>query len=142
MLFRSALNGFGAQRANQLSTDIYATNKGTSCPGVTTAACISWLNNGTLGQAAAFAQPGLGTYGNLGILNVRGPAFFQFDTALTRQFRIREGQNLELRGEAFNLLNKVRFNNPAATLSTSATFGTIRSAQDPRILQFAMKYTF
>mgnify|MGYP003341416873 FL=1 len=33
-----ALNGFGAQRANQLSTDIYASNKGTSCPGVTTAA--------------------------------------------------------------------------------------------------------
>ena len=94
-----ALNGFGAQRANQLSTDIYAPNKGTSCPGVTTAACISWLNNGTLGQAAAFAQPALGTYGNLSVLNVRGPAFFQFDTALTRQFRIREHQILHRRRE-------------------------------------------
>ena len=97
---------------------------------------MQWLN------PAAFTQAGLGTLGNLGVFNVAGPRFFQEDVTLSRELRITEGQRVELRGEAFNLLNMTRFNNPAATLNTTATFGQIRSAQDPRILQLAMKYTF
>jgi len=47
----------------------------------------------------------------------------------------------ELRFEFFNLLNHTNFNNPSATLS-SATFGKVQSAGDPRILQFAAKFKF
>ena len=61
---------------------------------------------------------------------------------LTRAFAIREHQNLEVRFEAFNFLNHPVFNNPGTTLTTSSTFGKILSANDPRILQFAMKYVF
>ena len=49
---------------------------------------------------------------------------------------------MQLRFEGFNVLNNVRFNNPATTLSASGSFGTITSAFDPRILQLAMKFVF
>ena len=127
-----ALNGMqSSERANQVLPN---TSGGTACG--TSAPCVSWLN------PAAFAQPALGTYGNIGALNVLGPNFWQFDMALTRQFAIHEGHHIELRGEAFNILNGVRFNNPAVALSSSSTFGRILSAQDPRILQLALKYVF
>jgi hypothetical protein len=61
--------------------------------------------------------------------------------ALSRVFRIRESQSVEIRGEAFNITNSVRLNVPT-TVFESATFGQILSAQDPRIMQFAIKYVF
>ena len=100
------------------------------------APCVTWLN------PTAFAQPALGTLGNMGVLNVAGPAFWQFDTALSRLFPVTERQKLEVRTEAFNLLNGVRFNNPPVMLSSPNTFGRILSAQDPRIMQFALKWIF
>ena len=71
-----------------------------------------------------------------------GPHFFQFDAALVRSFRLREGITTQFRFEAFNVFNNVRFNNPGVGVSSTATFGNITSAQDPRILQLAMKVTF
>ena len=43
--------------------------------------------------------------------------------------------------EFFNGLNRTLLNNPNTTV-TSATFGRITSARDPRILQMALKLTF
>src|SRR5205823_752645 len=130
-----ALNGFNAfERPNQVLTDTSATNKGGPC--ATTAPCVSWLN------PAAFAQPALGTLGNIGASNIIGPHFFQFDTSLVREFRIREHQTLQVRAEAFNLANSVRLNNPTLSINNAALFGAITTAQDPRILQIAMKVTF
>ena len=43
--------------------------------------------------------------------------------------------------EVFNLLNTVNLNAPAATQG-AANFGTITSALDPRVLQFAAKFWF
>ena len=90
-------------------TNTAALNRGASC---SSAPCVNWLN-------PAFAQPALGTFGNMGVFNVLGPAFFQFDTAITREFRIREGQRAEFRREAFNLTNSTRFNNPGGDLKHS-----------------------
>jgi hypothetical protein len=73
---------------------------------------------------------------------VLGPSFIQIDMAIVREFPVREGQNLQVRFEAFNLPNNVRFQNPAVVLSTPTTFGQVRAAYDPRILQLAMKYVF
>lgn len=88
----------------------------------------------------------LATFGNTGAFNIVGPKFFQFDLAFVREFRVYERSRLQIRAEAFNVFNNVRLNNPTAaqglTLSASTTFGTITSAQDPRILQLAMKFVF
>jgi hypothetical protein len=56
-------------------------------------------------------------------------------------FNLPGGHRVEGRVEAFNLTNAVRPNNPNTTL-TAATFGRVTSVQDPRIMQFALKYTF
>jgi hypothetical protein len=128
------LNGFSQQRPNQVQVNPASSTQGSACANA--APCVSWLN------AAAFQQPAPGTLGNIGTYNVLGPHFFQFDVALSRQFRILEGHRLEVRAEAFNLTNSVRFNNPGVTLSTPSSFGNVLSAQDPRIMQMALKYTF
>ncbi|PYS22340.1 MAG: hypothetical protein DMG11_26800 [Acidobacteria bacterium] len=58
-----------------------------------------------------------------------------------------ERQRLEVRAEAFNILNGVRPiltapNTNTVNLASASTFGRILSAQDPRIMQFALKYVF
>jgi len=129
-----ALLGFTGQRPNQILSNTSAARQGAACANITP--CVTWLS------AAAFAQPALGTLGNMGVLNALGPKYFQFDVALVRDFRLQEREHLQFRAEAFNVLNNVRFNNPAVTLSVPSTFGNITSAQDPRILQLAMKFSF
>ena len=115
----------------------YAANRG--------AGTRAWLN------PLAFAQPALGTYGNLGPASVRGPAFFDIDMALSRIFRIKERMSLEFRAEAFNIANRMNPGDPSnsSTLAggvdltlTDANFGKITSALDPRIMQVAMKFSF
>ena len=90
---------------------------------------------------SAFVQPAIGSLGNMGPLNISGPKLWQLDMALSRVFQLRERGRLEARAEAFNLTNSLRPMNPILNLS-SATFGQILAAQDPRILQFALKYVF
>jgi hypothetical protein len=45
------------------------------------------------------------------------------------------------RAEAFNFTNSLRRMDPTVSLNSN-TFGQIRTAQDPRIMQFALKYLF
>jgi hypothetical protein len=90
---------------------------------------------------SAFQSPAAGTYGNLGVNAFQGPGVLGFDMGLSRIFPIRERLKLELRGEAFNVLNRLNANNPTATLN-SANFGKILTAADPRIMQVALKLAF
>jgi hypothetical protein len=57
-----------------------------------------------------------------------------------------ETQRIDFRAEAFNLFNHANFRNPDNTI-TDPTFGQILqtargSAGNPRILQFALRYSF
>jgi hypothetical protein len=61
--------------------------------------------------------------------------------AVSRVFRVCEGMTLEARGEAFNLTNRFRALAVTTGLNNSSQFGEILSAQDPRILQVAMKFS-
>jgi len=88
-----ALNGVGNQRVNQLMLNPY---------GKKTAS--NYLN------PAAFALPETGTFGNVTVGSIAGPGTWQFDTALSRTFQLREAQKVEFRAEAFNVTNSVRFN--------------------------------
>jgi hypothetical protein len=120
----ASLTGVGQDRPNVVGSP-YATS---SNP-------LVWIN------ASAFVPNAAGTYGNAGYNSLIGPGFFNVDTNLTRFFQIREHQRIELRFEFFNTLNHTNFSGPVSSLK-SATFGLIQSSLDPRILQFAMKYTF
>jgi hypothetical protein len=119
-----ALNGVPGQRAQQLMANIYG--DGT---------VNNWIN------AAAFGLPAVGTLTNQGAGGVKGPSYWQFDTALSRTFQLRETQRIEFRAEAFNLTNSTRLNDPIVDVGSSL-FGRMTGAKDPRIMQFALKYLF
>ena len=118
-------NALGGDRANQILADPYPAKK----------TIDQWVNR------AAFAQPADGQWGNMGINNIVGPGSIRIDMGLTRTFRVRENQSVELRGEAFNVANHVNPNNPTTVLN-NPLFGKITTVGDPRILQFAVKYAF
>ncbi|MCU1263157.1 MAG: hypothetical protein JWO80_6042 [Bryobacterales bacterium] len=95
----------------------------------------AWFNTN------AFVANGAGQFGNAGRNSLQGPGAFNMDLALMRYFGLGESRRLQVRAEAFNVLNHATFNNPRASL-TDANFGRVLSANDPRIFQFAMKLTF
>ena len=101
--------------------------------------------------------PALGTYGNLGQNNIKGPGVFQWNVALSRTFSIRERKTIQVRAEAFNLPNHLNptvpggGSSPGSNSLSSSTFGQILGdisgnngldSGDPRIIQFAMKFVF
>jgi hypothetical protein len=72
---------------------------------------------------------------------MRLPTAWQFDMSVSRTFTIRESHSLEFRAEAYNVLNSFR-TGPIDMNFSSPVFGKIRTALDPRIMQFALKYLF
>ena len=74
---------------------------------------------------------------------VRGPGFVNFDYSLFKDFAFTENKKLQVRFEAFNLLNTPHFGNPQGNFGGGADFGRIRrTVGNPRILQFAAKFLF
>jgi hypothetical protein len=72
---------------------------------------------------------------------VRGPGYRNVDLAVSRRLRLHRDTTLELRAEAFNLLNTPAFGNPNGVVG-SPGFGSITTAGDPRVIQLAVKYGF
>jgi Carboxypeptidase regulatory-like domain len=70
-----------------------------------------------------------------------GPGLNNWDMTLSKVTRITESKALELRLEAFNLLNHAQFNNPDGEINSSS-FGVVSSARDPRIVQLGVRFTF
>ena len=83
---------------------------------------------------ASRSQP----FGNAARNTVRGPMFWQVDMAASKTVRLVRSVKLELRAEAFNLLNRNNFRPPNGNRSSNA-FGTITSTYDPRQLQLGAK---
>jgi len=101
---------------------------------------------------AAFAFQTPGTFGNIGYNSVTAPGWWNLDMSLSRAFQIRERVRFELRGEAFNVTNSYRTDNPGSgagtpganfgTWDNTAQFGKILMVKDSRVMQFAMKFVF
>jgi len=68
-------------------------------------------------NSAAFLLPGALRQGTLGRNALRGFPFYQLDMALTRQFKFNDRVSLQLRAEAFNLLNHPNFDDAVALLT-------------------------
>lgn len=93
---------------------------------------------------AAFRPPASGLDGNSGRNILTGPGLKTVDLGLFRNFRIREGMDLQFRGEITNFFNFVNLNNPNTTYNISATssFGTIQSARAMREIQLGIRLAF
>jgi carboxypeptidase family protein len=131
-LDRALTGNPGQQRANQVLDDPYGAKT-----------INSWLN------AQAFAQPALGTYGTSGRQAYVGMGSRNVDLSLVRSFRF-STHRIEARIEAFNAFNWFRpapqgsagANNAPVTNLANVNFGRYLAADDPRIMQFALKYQF
>jgi hypothetical protein len=82
-------------------------------------------------------------FGNAERNSVRGPLFWQIDFVAAKSFALPFGDRtrLQIRFEAFNLLNKTNFRAPNGNRSAAA-FGTITQTSDPRQLQIGIKLNF
>ncbi|HEY6349247.1 MAG TPA: TonB-dependent receptor [Candidatus Angelobacter sp.] len=72
---------------------------------------------------------------------LRGPGAVNTDMAIAKRTAITEHTSLELRADFFNLFNHPEFGNPDTNIG-SLTFGQVVSTADPRIIQFAARFTF
>jgi Carboxypeptidase regulatory-like domain len=123
----------GRDRADFIGTDIHAAQLSSDRPH---GEMISEFFDTSL-----FVQNAEGTFGNTGRNVLRGPKSFNTDLGVLKTTRITERVAVQFRAEFFNVFNNVNFKLPNGTL-TSDAYGTITSAYDPRILQFALKFNF
>jgi hypothetical protein len=105
---------------------------------------------------AAFTYPFGGNTGERNVL--RGPGFSNVDMAVLKNFTMpwSDGQILQFRLEAFNVFNHPSFNNPSVdpnlygstnftnnNIENGSQYGVLtNTANDPRQLQFALRYVF
>jgi hypothetical protein len=81
-------------------------------------------------------------YGNAGRNSLRDYSFNELDLGVHKGFRLwNETSLLDIRGEAFNLLNHVNYTAPDSNRSDGA-FGSITGFFPPRQLQVAAKLVF
>lgn len=90
---------------------------------------------------AAFALPAVGTYSTLKPFTIVNPGRLQNDISISRTFKMGSARTLQFRWEIFNVINHVNLNAPTTALNSS-NFGRILGADDPRIMQFGLKFTF
>jgi hypothetical protein len=64
----------------------------------------------------AFVQPAFGTFGDLGRDSIFGPGLSNVDFSITKNTRLTERLNLQLRAEFFNIFNHPNFALPAHTI--------------------------
>ena len=133
----------GYDRPNATGVSPYPSNQTTA----------QWYN------PAAFVEAPLGTFGNAGRNDVNAPPIFGFDVELHKSWVMpySEHHRLQLRVEAFNVLNHPNWGEPNANILAGAAipgaapgtphagFGVISSilqGTTMRQLQVALKYTF
>jgi hypothetical protein len=120
----NAFAGFGTQRPNLVGD-----------PHLEEPTPAKWFNTAAFSLAPQF------TLGSASRNPVQGPSYRNVDLVISRRVPVRRGAVVEIRVEAFNLLNTPPFANPGGTFGT-ATFGVITSAGDPRVVQLAAKLSF
>lgn len=92
---------------------------------------------------APYATDGSTLYGNSGAGVILAPGQFNWDISIMKPFRITERHQVLFRTEFFNAFNHPQFGPPATAISTPSTFGQITTTTvNPRIMQFALKYSF
>jgi hypothetical protein len=128
----TAITGSGGLRPNLIGTPIITGNP--------------LSPTGWFGNPSVFVAPG-NAFGNVGRNSFVGPGFSDVDLALIKNTKISERMNLQLRADAFDLLNHPNYGQPNGTVGpnlgiiTSTRFPTGDSGSS-RQLQIAMKLKF
>jgi hypothetical protein len=123
--FNSTLTGWNSGRANIVGDP-------TSGPHNQ----YQWFNVG------AFAVPTPYTYGNSAPGSIVGPGSISWDSALFKNVSFAERWKLELRMEAFNVLNHANLGNPGTNISVPTSVGIITGRSGSRVVQFGARLSF
>jgi hypothetical protein len=94
-------------------------------------------------NTGAFTANAPGTFGTLGRNVGIGPGYANLDMSLFKSIIMpfSDRHKVEFRAEMFNSLNRVNLGNPTTNFS-STLFGRITGANDPRIIQLGLRYSF
>jgi hypothetical protein len=135
--FAGSGNGLTQRPSLLPGADPYCKPKGRDC----------WLSPASFVPSAPY------TFGNVGNNSLVGPGSVIFNTGLTRLFPITESQQVEFTWQVFNLANHANLY-PAQGALVAPTFGQPtpgstaglgalnQTVNDPRVMQFALKYSF
>jgi len=122
----NARTGTGGQRADLVGNPVISGDR------TRQQKIDGWLNR------AAFVTNPLGTFGTQGRNMWRGPGTANVNLGLHKTFPITERLKTQFRFEMFNAFNRVNLSLPDGNL-VGVNFLKITSADDPRILQFALR---
>jgi hypothetical protein len=126
------ITGFSANRPNLVSGQ--NPNAG---PRTTSA----WLNASAFQQIHPDPNSPVQQFGTAGRNIAQGPGYADYDFSMFKTIAVTEGKEFQFRAEFFNLLNHTNFRLPDSDIS-SPTFNHILAAQDPRLIQLALKFNF
>jgi hypothetical protein len=97
---------------------------------------LCWFNPTTAFTLAPSTSAGTAPVGN-----VLGPAFYNWDMSLRKNFRLpKEGTSLSLQADAFNVFNRTNWQNPGTNVNGG--LGVITASNPPRQLQFGARFGF
>jgi len=80
--------------------------------------------------------------GAVGRNTFRASGIVNTDLTLIKNFRVKEGQNIVLRVEAFNVFNRTHFGIPVRILEAPSFGSAVNTVLPARQVQFALKYVF
>jgi hypothetical protein len=108
-----------------------------------------WFNPNDFATAASpnssgLTGPPLGQFNNGTQRSICcGPGLEDWDFAIHKKIAINEQKYFQFRAELFNIFNHTNFYNPDGHFTDGPLeFGKITEAQDPRLVQFALKFYF
>jgi hypothetical protein len=107
-----------------------------------------WFNPNDFATAATnpnnASVPLLGSFNNGTQRSICcGPGLEDWDFSIHKKISIDETRYLQFRAELFNIFNHTNFYNPDGHFTDGPLeFGKITEAQDPRLVQFALKFYF
>src|SRR6202166_312960 len=124
------ISGFSSNRPNVV---------GNPNSGPRTAA--EWFNVNAFQRINQAPNSSVEQFGNDGRNALVGPRYVNWDVSAFKNIRLTEQEELQFRGELFNVLNHTNFRLPVSDIE-SATFGQIQSDVSPRVFQVAVKFLF
>jgi hypothetical protein len=101
----------------------------------------AWLNPTAFQRITQDPSSPVQQFGTAGRNIAQGPGYTDWDFSLFKNIPVGESKDIQFRAEFFNLLNHTNFRNPDSDMN-SQTFNQILEAQPPRLIQFALKFTF
>ena len=125
-------------RPNEVGNPFQAGTIGTCVGPSTLSAKGYWFN------PCAFAAPPTGELGNASRAPLSGPDFVNTDFSVIKRFALPwESMGLDFRAEFFNLFNHAQFALPNSDINAPTQFGLVSSTvNNPRVIQFGLKFTF